>query len=99
MNAGDFRLLYYFVEIVKAGSIRGAARHLRLSPAVVSTALSDLEAALSVTLIARTTRKMHPDRGRPGHAFDKAELAITDGPGCHAATRRRRCRRSGAGCP
>lgn len=75
MNTSDFRLLYYFVEIVKAGSIRRAARHLRLSPAVVSTALSDLEAALSVTLITRTTRKMHlTEAGRI--TFDKATLAI-----------------------
>lgn len=75
MNTGDFRLLYYFVEIVKAGSIRSAARHLRLSPAVVSTALSDLEVALSVTLISRTTRKMHlTEAGQV--VYDKAALAV-----------------------
>ena len=75
MNPSDFRLLYYFVEIAKAGSIRSAARHLRLSPAVVSTALADLEAALSVTLISRTTRKMQlTEAGRI--MFDKAALSI-----------------------
>ncbi len=74
MNTGDFRLLYYFVEVVKAGSIRSAARQLRLSPAVVSTALSDLEAALCVTLISRTTRKMRlTEAGRI--TFEKAALA------------------------
>ena len=58
MNVRDFRLLVYFTEIVKAGSIRGAARKLRLSPAVVSAALFDLEEITGVTLINRTTRRM-----------------------------------------
>ena len=58
MNPGDFRLLAYFVDVVRAGSIRGGARKLRLSPAVVSAALKDLEAAVGATLLTRTTRSM-----------------------------------------
>lgn len=58
MVINDFRLLAYFVEIVRAGSIRGAARHLSLSPAVISTALRDLEAVIGATLLKRTTRTM-----------------------------------------
>lgn len=54
----DLRLLAYFVEIVRAGSIRGAASKLSLSPTVLSDALSDLEAMVGVTLITRTTRSM-----------------------------------------
>lgn len=54
----DLRLLTYFVQIVRAGSIRRAAEALRLSPAVVSEALSRLEAELGVTLLHRTTRSM-----------------------------------------
>ena len=75
MNTGDFRLLYYFIEIVNAGSIRGAARKLGLSPAVVSAALSDLEAAVSATLISRTTRQMKlTDTGTA--VFAKANDAV-----------------------
>lgn len=54
----DLRLLLYFVEIARAGSIRGAAGKLGLSPAVLSEALSELEAVVGVTLIRRTTRSM-----------------------------------------
>lgn len=54
----DLRLLLYFVEIARAGSIRSAAGKLGLSPAVVSEALSELEAIVGVTLIRRTTRSM-----------------------------------------
>ncbi|MDD9924670.1 MAG: LysR family transcriptional regulator [Rhodospirillaceae bacterium] len=54
----ELRLLSYFVQIVRAGSIRGAAARLSLSPAVVSEALSDLEDRLGVSLITRTTRSM-----------------------------------------
>lgn len=54
----DLRLLLYFVEIARAGSIRAAAAKLGLSPAVVSEALSELEALVGVTLIRRTTRSM-----------------------------------------
>lgn len=58
MHARDLRLLFYFTEIVKAGSIRGAAEALSVSSPVVSTALSDLEALIGVTLIRRTTRRL-----------------------------------------
>lgn len=54
----DLRRLRYFVEVVRAGSIRRGAESLRLSPAVVSEALGQLEATLGVTLLQRTTRKM-----------------------------------------
>ncbi|MFY0613587.1 MAG: LysR family transcriptional regulator [Hyphomicrobiaceae bacterium] len=48
----------YFVAVVRAGSIRGAAQRLSISPAVVSEALSELEGLLDVTLLRRTTRSM-----------------------------------------
>ena len=50
------RRLTYFAAIAEAGSIRGAATALGLSVPVVSTALSDLEEELGVTLAVRTTR-------------------------------------------
>ncbi|MEL6376580.1 MAG: LysR family transcriptional regulator [Pseudomonadota bacterium] len=58
MNAKHFRLLHYFAEIAKNGSIRGAAGKLGLSPAVVSSALFDLEELVGRTLIRRSTRRM-----------------------------------------
>lgn len=54
----DLRLLAYFVQIVRAGSIRGAAGQLSLSPAVMSEALASLEDLVGATLIRRTTRSM-----------------------------------------
>lgn len=58
MHARDLRLLFLFAEIVRAGSIRGAAAALSLSPPVLSTALRDLEAVIGATLIRRTTRRL-----------------------------------------
>ncbi len=82
MNASDFRLLTYFVEVVRAGSIRAGARNLRLSPAVVSTAIRDLEAAVGVSVLRRTTRSMAlTDAGqkiydRAVRAVEAAEIAM-----------------------
>jgi len=68
MHARDLRLLFYFTEIVKSGSIRAAARALNVSPPVVSTALRDLEDLIGATLIRRTTRRLElTDTGRQVH--------------------------------
>lgn len=75
MNVRYFRLLSYFAEIAKAGSIRGAAAKLSLSPAVVSAALFDLEEILGTTLFRRSTRRM--ELTHEGQAFlDRAVAAI-----------------------
>lgn len=50
------RRMVHFAAVAGAGSIRGAARVLRLSPPVVSESLSELEAELGVTLAIRNTR-------------------------------------------
>ena len=76
MIVSDFRLLAYYVEIVRAGSIRGAANKLSLSPAVVSTALSDLEKILGVTLLRRTTRNM--DVTEAGKEFFARAVKVLD---------------------
>ena len=52
------RRLAYFEAIAQAGSIRGAAQRLGLSVPVLSSALSELEAELGVTLATRSTRRM-----------------------------------------
>lgn len=76
MHARDLRLLLYFAEVVRQGSIRGAARALSVSPPVVSAALRDLEALVGVTLITRTTRRLTlTDRGRA--CFDAADRMLS----------------------
>ena len=56
MHPSHFRLLSYFIEIADAGSIRGAARKLRVSAPVVSKGLSDLEEVLQTSLLQRDRR-------------------------------------------
>ena len=58
MFVRNYRLLAYFVEIVKCGSVRGAARNLFVTAPVVSKALAELERELGVTLLMRGARSM-----------------------------------------
>lgn len=47
-----------FVAIVEAGSLSGAGRRLRISPAMVSKRLARLETRLGAALARRTTRRL-----------------------------------------
>src|SRR3546814_18149212 len=47
-----------FVAVVENSSLAGAARHMNLSPSVVSKQLSALEDRLGVRLLNRTTRRV-----------------------------------------
>jgi DNA-binding transcriptional LysR family regulator len=49
-----------FTRVVELGSLSAAGRHLRLSPAVVSHRLQQLESHLGVRLLNRTTRQVQP---------------------------------------
>lgn len=49
-----------FVRVVEFGSLSAAGRHLRMSPAVVSHRLQQLENHLGVRLLNRTTRQVRP---------------------------------------
>lgn len=51
--------LLYFVAIAESGTITAAAKRLGVSKAVVSKQLQLLEQDLGVTLILRTSRKLH----------------------------------------
>ncbi|AXI04013.1 LysR family transcriptional regulator [Aquirhabdus parva] len=51
------RHMLYFVEIVEAGSISGAAARLGTSKSVVSLHLKTLESELGLTLLTRSTRQ------------------------------------------
>lgn len=56
MNLNEIAI---FVKVVETGSFVGAARALNLPKSTVSARLSSLESRLGVTLIRRTTRKLH----------------------------------------
>lgn len=47
-----------FVHIVEAGSLTGAARQMGVAKSVISDRLASLEAALGVTVLRRTTRRV-----------------------------------------
>jgi DNA-binding transcriptional LysR family regulator len=54
-----------FVRVVERASLSAAGRELRLSPAVVSSRITKLEARLGVRLLNRTTRTVNPtEEGR-----------------------------------
>lgn len=59
-----------FVRVVELGSLSAAGRHLRMSPAVVSHRLQQLEHHLGVRLLNRTTRQVQATE--QGAAFYEA---------------------------
>ncbi len=56
-----------FVRVYELGSMSAAGRDLRISPAVTSSRISQLEEHLSVRLFQRTTRSLTPTE--QGKAF------------------------------
>jgi len=84
-----------FVRVYELGSMSAAGRDLRISPAVTSARISQLEDHLGVRLFQRTTRNLTPtEQGRafyPGacavlESVDEAEarvVSITDNPKGH----------------
>ena len=79
-----------FVRVVELGSLSAAGRHLRLSPAVVSHRLQQLENHLGVRLLNRTTRQVQPTEQGAAYyeacqevlaAVEHAESVIADAGG------------------
>ena len=67
--------LKVFVRVVELGSITAGGRDLRMSPAVASNQIKELEARFGVRLLNRTTRKLVPTE--VGRAFyDNARRVI-----------------------
>ncbi|WP_458792702.1 LysR family transcriptional regulator [Yoonia sp. MH D7] len=67
--------LKVFVRTVELGSITAGGRDLRLTPAVASNRIKELERRLDVRLFNRTTRKLSPTE--VGQAFyDHARLVV-----------------------
>lgn len=53
MKQASLRVLRYFVATAQHKGVSGAARHLHISPASVSVAVAELEAALDIQLFVR----------------------------------------------
>ena len=65
-----------FVRVYDLGSMSAAGRDLRISPAVTSARISQLEAHLGVRLFQRTTRNLTPTE--QGRAFYDGACAVLD---------------------
>jgi len=81
--------LAVFVAVLETGSLAGAARRLRRSPAAVTRTLAALEARIGARLVERTTRRLAvTDAGRRLTdearallaAYDAAMIGEADGP-------------------
>jgi DNA-binding transcriptional LysR family regulator len=69
-----------FVRVVELGSITAGGRDLRLTPAVASNRVKELERRLGVRLFNRSTRKLMPtDAGRVFYEHAKAVVDSLDG--------------------
>ncbi|WP_245215908.1 LysR family transcriptional regulator [Pararoseomonas baculiformis] len=70
------RALRYFLAVIRAGSIRGAAEALNLAASAVSRQVAELEAECGVALLERLPRGIRPtEAGRivTAHALRQAE--------------------------
>lgn len=76
-----------FVRVVELGGLSAAGRHLRLSPAVISHRLQQLEEQLGVRLLNRTTRQVQvTQQGEVFYqgclevlaALERAETAVSE---------------------
>ena len=65
-----------FVRVYELGSMSAAGRDLRISPAVSSSRISELEKHLGARLFNRTTRNLTPTR--QGELFYKGAVKILD---------------------
>lgn len=73
------RRLTYFAAIARAGSIRAAARELGVSVPVLSSALSELESELGLSLATRSTRSFQlTSAGESVYAHARSILGQVD---------------------
>jgi DNA-binding transcriptional LysR family regulator len=63
LAAINLNRLTVFTAVVESGSLTAAASRLGVAKAAVSTHLKRLEAELGASLLVRTTRGMHLNRG------------------------------------
>ncbi|MCJ2083297.1 LysR family transcriptional regulator [Methylobacterium sp. J-090] len=68
-----------FVRVVERGSLSAVARERGVGQSTITRHLAELEAALGVTLLSRTTRRVTlTDEGRRYHAEARAILRLVD---------------------
>ncbi|MGL4319912.1 MAG: LysR family transcriptional regulator, partial [Paracoccaceae bacterium] len=65
-----------FVRVYELGSMSAAGRDLRISPAVTSSRISQLEGHLGIRLFQRTTRNLTPTE--QGKAFYRGSVDILE---------------------
>ena len=65
-----------FVRVVELGNLSAAGRDMRISPAVASTRIKELEKHLGVRLFNRTTRQLTPTEH--GRAFYEGARKILE---------------------
>ncbi|MDS9468028.1 LysR family transcriptional regulator [Paracoccus sp. MBLB3053] len=68
--------LRVFVRVIELGSITAGGRDLRMSPAVASNRIKDLETRFGVRLLNRTTRKLVPTE--VGRAFYESARRVIE---------------------
>lgn len=73
----ELRAVAIFVEVVRTGSFRGAAKLLSLSPSAVSYNVAQLEKRVGNALIYRSTRKLSLTR-EGEHLYDHASDLLLD---------------------
>jgi len=75
MVADDFNRLRVFVEVVRRGGFASAARALGMPRSTVSRWVQELEQALGVRLLQRTTRKVELTEIGAGY-YERSERAV-----------------------
>lgn len=87
MELPDWNATHLFVEIVRQGSLTGAARQLGVPKSTVSRKLGELESRLGAKLVQRTTRKLsltdvgaafYERASRAAQALAEAEQEVID---------------------
>nr|WP_170402036.1 LysR family transcriptional regulator [Ruegeria arenilitoris] len=83
MKNVNFNRIGYFVAVVDAGTITGAAKALSISKAVVSKQILALEEELGTALLHRNTRHMHPT-GAGLRFYEQAKAALNQAEEAYA---------------
>ncbi len=77
----ELRAIAIFVEVVRSGSFRAAAKQLDLSPSAVSYNIAQLEEHVGNALIYRSTRKLSLTR-EGEHLYEQASESLSNVASC-----------------
>lgn len=73
----DFNAIWIFTQVVQSGSFTGAGRALGIPKSTISSKVAELEERLGVSLLKRTTRKLHLTEAGNRY-FQVARRALTE---------------------